>query len=243
MSGSRVVCKNTEIADLGLFGPSSTSRQNAQDIKFLKEKLQKLENVLGELKSEERNERVTETETERTLQDISGEISQLTTRCDGYQNVLEKTVKNIDDIDRKNTLAHQNLQADMKRVGDDHFKMETRLQRAEGNILEISKGHNALIAGVDGELQKISMSMQNMGQDLMMVISSLMNHGILGQPGQHPDVFPDHHPQHMIPPEYSPGFMPSPSEMYVKEFKNAKGASDFHKINYKIDVKPLKLRK
>jgi hypothetical protein len=241
MPGSRVICKNTEIADLGLFGPSGTSKQNAQDIKQLQARLSKLEKELVELQSEEGQERVIEAETDRKLQEISGEISQLTTRCDGYHEVLDKTIGKIDDIDRKNTLAHQKLQADMKRIDDEHFKMETRLQRTEGNILEISNNLNALVANVNGSLQNVFNDIQAMGQDLGMVISSLMHHGILGHPGQQPGVFPE--PQHMMPPEYSPGFMPGPHEMYVKEFKNSKDTSDFHKSNYKIDLKPLKLRK
>lgn len=250
MSKNKVVCRNLaatgvpQVSDLGIFGPSAMSKQNADDIKRLKNEIASIKAELQSIQQQEDTERVEEEGEKMELEQLSTDVNSLKTRCDAYHEMLERLSKStaaamtaIESLEQKNNEAHIHMQSDINKVKDDHFKMDTKIQRNAENILELSSHINELAKQANESFHLVKKDVQGIGQDLGMIFHAMAQHGLLPPPQQQPQLMPPpgQHPQ-LMPPEYLPDMM------YVKNFSNGDSKQN-SKITYKIDLKPFKLKK
>jgi len=255
MSKNKVVCRNLatastpQVSDLGLFGPSSTSKRNEEDIKKLEKEIMGIKARLDSLAQEEEKERVEEEGEKVEMEQLSTEVHSLKARCDAYheqlQNLLKSTAEamtELESLTQTNSEEHMRMKNDINKLKEDHIQMGARIQRTESNLQDMQNHVNSLMGSANQSFHLIKVDIQNIGNDLGMIFQAMMQHGLLsppGQnPGQHPQLMPPppgHLPQ-LIPPEY-------PEMMYVKNFNNSDAGQKESRATYKIDLKPLKLKK
>lgn len=258
MSKNKVVCRNLatastpQVSDLGFFGPSSTSKRNEEDIKKLQKEIVAIKAKLDSLSQEEEKERVEEEGEKVEMEQLSTEVHSLKARCDAYheqlQNLLKSTAEamtELESLTQTNSEEHMRMKNDINKLKEDHIQMGARIQRTENNLQDMQNYINSLSKSASETFQLVHVDMQALANDFGIVYQAMVQHGLLPPPGQHPQLMPPpgQHPQ--LPPGHLPQIMPPeyPEMMYVKNFNNSDAGQKESRATYKIDLKPLKLKK